>query len=67
MALSVVHAACYAAKAMQRAVALAIVGLVACLPGCAAKGPVATPVGSGGRTLETREGMASYYGEGVHG
>jgi rare lipoprotein A len=52
---------------MQRAVSLAIVGLVACLPGCAAKGPVATPVGSGTRTLETREGLASYYGEGFHG
>src|SRR5687767_13438379 len=49
---------------MQRAVA--IVSLVACLSGCAARTPVAA---SGGRTkaLETREGLASFYGKEFHG
>lgn len=61
------HVACYAAKSMQRAVAVAIVSLAACLPGCAARAPVAAPGGSGPRILETREGLASYYGKEFHG
>jgi rare lipoprotein A len=44
-----------------------IVSLSACLPGCAARAPVAAPSGSGPRVLETREGLASYYGKEFHG
>jgi rare lipoprotein A len=51
---------------MQRAVAVAIVSLVACLSGCAAKTPAA-PGGGRTRALETREGLASFYGEEFHG
>jgi rare lipoprotein A len=50
-----------------RAVAAAIVCLVACLSGCAARAPASTPGGSRGRVLETREGLASYYGKEFHG
>ncbi len=51
---------------MQRAVAVAIVSLIACLSGCAARTPTA-PSGSRARALETREGLASYYGREFHG
>jgi hypothetical protein len=57
--------ACYAAKSMERAVV--IVSLAACLPGCAPRVPVAAPSGSAPRILETREGLASYYGREFHG
>jgi rare lipoprotein A len=51
---------------MQRSVAVVIVTLAACLPGCAARAPA--PAGGGvPRILETREGLASYYGEAFHG
>jgi peptidoglycan lytic transglycosylase len=50
---------------MQRAVAIVI--LAACLPGCAARVPVAAPSGRGPRILETREGLASYYGKEFQG
>ena len=51
---------------MQRAVAVAIVSLCACLSGCASRTPAAP--GSGRpRALETREGLASYYGKEFHG
>jgi rare lipoprotein A len=52
---------------MQRAVGVAIVSLAACLPGCSARVPVAAPGGSVPRILETREGLASYYGKEFHG
>jgi rare lipoprotein A len=58
---------CYAAKRMHRAVAVAIVCLAVCLPGCAARAPVAAPGGGGPTILETREGLASYYGKEFHG
>lgn len=41
--------------------------LAACLPGCSARVPVAAPGGSATRVLETREGLASYYGKEFHG
>ena len=66
-ALSVMHRACYAPKPMRRAVGVVIVSLSACLPGCAARVPVASPSGSATRILETREGLASYYGKEFHG
>jgi rare lipoprotein A len=52
---------------MQRAVAVAIVSLAVCVSGCAKRAPVAAPGGSGPRILETREGLASYYGREFHG
>lgn len=61
------HGGCYAPKSMHRAVAVVIVSLAACLPGCAARVPVAAPSGSVTRILETREGLASYYGKEFHG
>ena len=66
-ALSVMHRACYAPKPMRRAVGVVIVSLSACLPGCAARVPVASPSSSATRILETREGLASYYGKEFHG
>jgi peptidoglycan lytic transglycosylase len=47
--------------------AVVIVGLAAYLPACAARVPVAAPSGTGTRILETREGLASYYGQEFHG
>ena len=44
----------------------AILSLAACFSGCAGRVSVATP-GAGGRILETREGLASYYGKQFHG
>jgi rare lipoprotein A len=52
---------------MQRAVAVVIVSLTACLPGCAARTPATAPGGSAPRILETRTGLASYYGKEFHG
>ena len=52
---------------MQRAVAAVILTLAACLPGCAARAPVAAPSGRGTKILETRVGLASYYGKEFHG
>jgi rare lipoprotein A len=66
-ALSGIHGACYAATSMRRAVAVAIVGVAACLPGCASRAPVAAPAGGGTKVLETRDGLASYYGKDFHG
>ena len=51
---------------MQRAVAVAILSLVACLSGCAARTPAAAS-GGRARALETREGLASFYGREFHG
>lgn len=65
--LSALHGGCYAPKSMHRAAGIAIVGLAACLSGCASRGPVAAPGGSTTKILETREGLASYYGKEFHG
>jgi rare lipoprotein A len=51
---------------MQRAGAVVIVGLAACLAGCAARTPAASRAGTP-TILETREGLASYYGREFHG
>jgi rare lipoprotein A len=52
---------------MQRAVAVGILSLVACLSGCASGAPVSGPGSSRPRALETRVGVASYYGREFHG
>ena len=52
---------------MQRAVAVAILSLVACLSACASRAPVAAPGGGRTKALETREGLASFYGREFHG
>jgi rare lipoprotein A len=44
-----------------------ILSLSACLAGCAARVPPASPSGRATRILETREGLASYSGEQFHG
>jgi rare lipoprotein A len=51
---------------MQRAVGI-IVSLAACLSGCAAREPAAAPRAGATRILQTREGLASYYGREFHG
>jgi rare lipoprotein A len=52
---------------MRRAAAVVIVSLAAGLSACAARGPATTPAGSTPRILQTREGLASYYGKEFHG
>ena len=52
---------------MQRAVAVAILSLVACLSACGSRAPVAAPGGGRTKALETREGLASFYGREFHG
>jgi len=52
---------------MKRAVAVAILRLVACLSACASRAPVAAPGGGRTQALETREGLASFYGREFHG
>jgi rare lipoprotein A len=52
---------------MRRAAGVAILSLSACLSGCAARAPLAPSSRSGTGILETREGLASYYGEEFHG
>jgi rare lipoprotein A len=52
---------------MQRAVVAGVLSLVTCLSGCAARAPVAAPAGRSTRILQTREGLASYYGKEFHG
>jgi len=47
---------------------IAMLGLAACLSGCAARVPVSTPPGKASTTvLDVREGIATYYGPGFHG
>ena len=58
---------CYARHRMPRAVAALIICLTACLSGCAARKPAVEPRSSGTRILQTREGLASYYGREFHG
>lgn len=52
---------------MQRLAAIAIVSLAACLSGCAPKTPVTAPGRGATKVLQTREGLASYYGKEFHG
>jgi rare lipoprotein A len=55
---------------MPRAIGVEIVVMVTlatCLSGCATRAPVPTPSGNLTRILETREGLASYYGKEFHG
>jgi hypothetical protein len=52
---------------MPRAVGVVIVSLAACLAACAARTPAAAPRGTAPRILETREGLASYYGKELQG
>ena len=52
---------------MQRAAAVAILSLVACLSACTSRAPVAAPGGGRTKALETREGLASFYGREFHG
>jgi rare lipoprotein A len=52
---------------MQRAVAVALVSLVAGLSGCAARRPAASARSREASILQIREGLASYYGRDFHG
>ena len=52
---------------MQRIAGVVMVSLAACLSGCAARVPASSPRGGATRILETREGLASYYGEEFQG
>jgi rare lipoprotein A len=49
----------------RRGVALALLAVAAVVSGCTRRVPPAAPVPA--RTLETRVGLASYYGEAFHG
>ena len=61
------HQVWYAANRMQRAVALLIISLTACASGCGARKPAAAPRPGSTRILQTREGLASFYGREFHG
>lgn len=52
---------------MPRAVGIVIVSLAACLSGCAAREPAPAPRAGATRILQTREGLASFYGREFHG
>ena len=52
---------------MRRAVLLAVVTLAATLSSCAGRQPPAAPKSNRSASLETREGLASYYGREFHG
>jgi rare lipoprotein A len=51
---------------VRRSLPIVILGLVACLSGCARRVPSPEPPGAA-RALETREGLASWYGKAFHG
>ena len=50
-----------------RVARLLLAAFVLVLPGCAARSGTAKPPASPGRTLDVREGLASYYGSAFHG
>ena len=50
-----------------RRIAVAALALAMCVSACARRAPAPRPVGGTTRTLETREGLASYYGAAFHG
>jgi rare lipoprotein A len=51
---------------MRRRLSIVILALAVCVSACARRVPVATPSAET-RALETREGLASFYGEAFHG
>ena len=52
---------------MQRAVGIVIVSLAVSLSSCAAREPAPAPRAGATRILQTREGLASFYGREFHG
>jgi rare lipoprotein A len=52
---------------MQRAIAVVIAAVAVGLSACATRAPVRTPTGRSTPILETREGLASYYGKDFQG
>jgi rare lipoprotein A len=52
---------------MRRAIPVVAVSLAACLSACATRGPAAAPKPGRTASLETRVGLASYYGREFHG
>jgi rare lipoprotein A len=52
---------------MRRVIGIVIVSAAVWVSGCAARVPAATPAGGVTKILETREGLASYYGREFHG
>lgn len=51
---------------MTRSLSIAILALAVCVSACARRVPTPTP-SAGARVLETREGLASFYGEAFQG
>ena len=54
-------------RSMQRAVVVVVLSLAAGLSGCGTRTPVTAPARGATRILQTREGLASYYGKEFHG
>jgi len=52
---------------MQRALAVVALSLAAGLSGCGPRTPVTAPARGATRILQTREGLASFYGKEFHG
>ena len=50
-----------------RRIAVAVLALAMCVSACARRAPAPRTVGGTTRALETREGLASYYGAAFHG
>jgi rare lipoprotein A len=50
-----------------RRIAVAVLSLAMCVSACTRRAPAPRPDGGSTRTLETREGLASYYGAAFHG
>ena len=50
-----------------RRIAVAVLALAMCVSACARRAPTPRPGAGTTRTLETREGLASYYGAAFHG
>ena len=50
-----------------RRIAVAALALAMCVSACTRRAPAPRPGGGPTRTLETREGLASYYGAAFHG
>lgn len=52
---------------MRRIIGIVIMSVAVWVSGCTARVPAAAPAGGATKTLETREGLASYYGKEFHG
>jgi rare lipoprotein A len=52
---------------MRRVIGIVIVSVSVWVSGCTARVPAAAPTGAVTKILETREGLASYYGKEFHG